>query len=334
MLSDAPRMDAYRNAIFGNRRMFAGKTVLDIGAGTGILSVLCAQAGAKKVYAIEASNIAEIARKVSKDNSYEDVIEVHQVKIEEFEILNESGLKVDNQRQIDIIVSEWMGFFLLHEGMLDSVINARDRFLRANGQMFPSTATLSLAPCQLPSLFETWNDVMGVQMQSFGKALRDQKSRKPEVMSVESSDLLHPGTAFAWIDLRDVTLGDLSEIQFNEIIVVQQSGQYQGVCIWFDVEFPTNEEEHCVILSTSPRSPLTHWKQTIMPLPESIQESVDPKYPIAMGMNMRRNEKNPRQYSLELLVQDPDEVEHPIPCDCILTKCILIKEHLRLTNNT
>lgn len=41
-----------------------------------------------------------------------------------------------------------MGFYLLHEGMLDSVLHARDKFLKPGGLMFPQTATIYAAPCE------------------------------------------------------------------------------------------------------------------------------------------------------------------------------------------
>lgn len=49
--------------------------------------------------------------------------------------------------KVDAIVSEWMGFYLLHEGMLDSVIAARDKFLKPGGKMFPESAVIYVAPC-------------------------------------------------------------------------------------------------------------------------------------------------------------------------------------------
>ncbi|KAK3088280.1 hypothetical protein FSP39_017014 [Pinctada imbricata] len=55
MLKDRPRTLAYKNFIEQNKNLFAGKTVLDVGAGTGILSLFCASAGAKQVYAVEAT---------------------------------------------------------------------------------------------------------------------------------------------------------------------------------------------------------------------------------------------------------------------------------------
>lgn len=53
----------------------------------------------------------------------------------------------DNMK-VDAIVSEWMGFYLLHEGMLDSVMAARDKFLKDDGLMFPESATIYIAPCR------------------------------------------------------------------------------------------------------------------------------------------------------------------------------------------
>jgi type I protein arginine methyltransferase len=47
--------------------------------------------------------------------------------------------------EFDIIISEWMGYFLLYESMLDTVILARDKYLKPDGLMFPDEATLYLA---------------------------------------------------------------------------------------------------------------------------------------------------------------------------------------------
>lgn len=60
--------------------------------------------------------------------------------------------KLPDGEKVDIIVSEWMGFYLLHEGMLDSVIFARDNFLKPGGLMFPETATLYCAPSRYVNL--------------------------------------------------------------------------------------------------------------------------------------------------------------------------------------
>ena len=62
MLKDAVRTDAYRDFIYENKDLFKNKTVLDVGCGTGILSMFCARAGAKKVIAVDNSDIINFAR--------------------------------------------------------------------------------------------------------------------------------------------------------------------------------------------------------------------------------------------------------------------------------
>lgn len=48
--------------------------------------------------------------------------------------------------KVDIIISEWMGYFLMRESMLDSVIIARDKFLKEGGSLYPSHCRMLMAP--------------------------------------------------------------------------------------------------------------------------------------------------------------------------------------------
>ena len=64
MLSDTVRMDSYHSAIRDNALNFEDKVVLDVGSGTGILAVFAAQAGARKVYAVEATDAAKFAKRL------------------------------------------------------------------------------------------------------------------------------------------------------------------------------------------------------------------------------------------------------------------------------
>lgn len=122
----------------------------------GILSIFCAQAGAKKVYAVEASDMVKLTEGVSRENKLNDKITVIHSKVEDID--------PNNIEKVDVIISEWMGFYLVHEGMLDSVLFARDHFLKENGILFPSVAKLYASPCQLPSMYDFWDDVYGVSM--------------------------------------------------------------------------------------------------------------------------------------------------------------------------
>lgn len=279
------------------------------------------------MFAVEASNIAKLAEAVVRENQVEHIVQVVHSKIEEFTL--PAGYE-----HVDIIISEWMGFYLLHEGMLDSVIWARDRFLSPEGLMFPASASINLAPCSVPSRFEEWDLVDGVRMQSLAKAIRAQKSQKPEVLSLEEDNLLHDGTVMAWFDLKEITLADLEELTFKEVIVIERAGRYQGVCIWFDCEFPINEDAgDSVVLSTSPHSSKTHWMQTVVVLPDEAHDDVEPKDPVAFSLLIKRNAENRRRYNMEMTLIDREDIDHSLPCDCIMTKCILTKAHLEAITN-
>ncbi|KAI3744095.1 hypothetical protein L1987_57170 [Smallanthus sonchifolius] len=112
MIKDRVRTETYKTAILQHQSHIEGKVVVDVGCGTGILSIFCAQAGAKRVYAVDASEIA-----------------LQDVQIDE---------------EVDVIISEWMGYMLLYESMLGSVIIARDRWLRLGGLILPSNAVVYL----------------------------------------------------------------------------------------------------------------------------------------------------------------------------------------------
>jgi protein arginine N-methyltransferase 1 len=136
MLKDSVRTLAYQRAIENNKDNFKDKIVLDIGAGTGILSIFAARSGAKHVYAIENAEIALFAREIIKKNGFEDKITVIKGKMEEVTLPVE---------KVDIIISEWMGYFLLYESMLDSVLWARDKYLAKDGKMLPDRAQIYVA---------------------------------------------------------------------------------------------------------------------------------------------------------------------------------------------
>lgn len=76
MLQDTVRTNAYRDAIENAASLFKNKIVMDVGAGTGILSLFCAKAGARKVYAVEASNLATVLPEVASKNGFSEIISV------------------------------------------------------------------------------------------------------------------------------------------------------------------------------------------------------------------------------------------------------------------
>lgn len=138
MLKDQARNEAYWAAL---QALAKGKIVLDVGSGTGFLSILAARAGAAHVYAVEASDMAEVSRHIVEDNMLSDNITIIKGRVED----------VTLPCMVDIIVSEWMGFYLVHESMMRSVLVARDRFLKPGGCVIPESADIFCAPANCDS---------------------------------------------------------------------------------------------------------------------------------------------------------------------------------------
>ncbi|CAE7843747.1 PRMT1, partial [Symbiodinium sp. KB8] len=156
MLKDEVRTKSYQQAILQSKHLFKDKVVLDVGCGTGILCMFAAQAGAKKVIGVDCSSILVQAKEIVKANGFEDTITLIQGKMEEV------TLPVD---QVDIIISEWMGYFLLYESMLDSVLWARDKYLAPGGLLYPDKATMWISAIEDGEYKEDkihfWDNVYG-----------------------------------------------------------------------------------------------------------------------------------------------------------------------------
>ena len=176
MLADQSRTGAYSKAIQQNEHLFRNKVVMDVGSGSGILALMAARAGARRVYAVEASDMARTIRLTARENGYGDVIQVISGRIEEISLLlredggegggeEGGGEGEEGERVVDVIVSEWMAIFLVQEGMLPSVLYARDHFLKRNGALFPSSARLYVQPGNLMARrqreLSLWDNVEG-----------------------------------------------------------------------------------------------------------------------------------------------------------------------------
>jgi len=132
MLEDEERINAFRIALSS---LSDKKVVVDVGAGTGILSMMAMDYGATCVYAIEMSEICHVAISNFQKKTYRRKISMHQCLTEEFTLGNDKA---------DLIVSEWIGYFLIFENMLPSVLAVRDKCLKEDGDIIPKEASLHI----------------------------------------------------------------------------------------------------------------------------------------------------------------------------------------------
>lgn len=128
--------------------------------------MFAAKAGAARVIGIECSNIVEYAKQIVEINKLDHIITIVKGKVEEVEL-------PDGIEKVDIIISEWMGYCLFYESMLDTVLYARDKWLKPDGMLFPDRATLFVIGIEdrqyKDEKINWWDDVYGFDMSPIRK---------------------------------------------------------------------------------------------------------------------------------------------------------------------
>jgi protein arginine N-methyltransferase 1 len=136
MLADRARTKALERAIGAAVR--TGSIVVDVGAGTGLLSMLACRAGAAKVYAIEETEIIGLAKEIIRNNGYDDRVT----------FLQGNSKKIDLPERADVVVSETIGAFAFSEEILSTLVDARRRFLKPTGHLVPEGIRVFVAPIE------------------------------------------------------------------------------------------------------------------------------------------------------------------------------------------
>lgn len=252
MIGDHARTDAFRRAIAEVVR--PGDTVLDVGTGTGILSFFAARAGAERIYAVDNSSILEVARRLAIANELDDRIHFIREPIETALI----------EEQVDVLVSEWLGFFALTETMFKSFVVGRDRFLAPGGKMIPSAVRLFLAPIESADLHVRdgtgfWErPIHGFDYSEMVQYEVDNLVTTSR--SISQSAYLAPPVELVAIDC----VQDSVEAYFFDSkveMVVERNGTLHGFAGHFDAVLSPS-----VTLSTSSYSDWTHWRQSFFPI--------------------------------------------------------------------
>lgn len=288
MLKDTHRTTSYRDAMWRNAYLFKDKVVLDVGCGTGILSMFAARAGARKVIGIDCSSVAVQARQIVADNGFKDVITIIQGKVEELEL----------DEKVDIIISEWMGYFLLYESMLNTVLYARDKWGAPGVRLFPDHANMYACGITDPQYksqkFDIWENVRGLDFSYFKRL----SYIEPLVDTVEANQICTDMTQFFSFDINTVNVEDLSFTR-SFSLTAQQEQLIDGICVHFDTPFCAGHER--VVLDTSPYSPPTHWRQTVLYLYHSLDMKAGEKADFTMKCSP--NVGNPRDLDITLHIE-------------------------------
>lgn len=286
MLKDQVRTGAYMRAIMNSAHLFKGKTVLDVGSGTGILCLFAAKAGAKRCIGIECSEIAGFATAIAKQNGFGDTITYVNGKVEEVELPVE---------KVDIIISEWMGYFLIYESMLDSVLYARDRWLVDGGLIFPDHAKLYAAGIEDADYKEEkigyWSQVWGFDFSPVQECVL----QEPISDIVEKSAIATMTQCILELDLYKCSRESLDFVAPYKLQAMRKDFIH-ALVIWFDVSF-----EACsppVVLSTAPGRTHTHWKQSVLYFEDALVVYKDDT--LSGMLAVRKSKENPRDLDVKL----------------------------------
>lgn len=144
MLQDAPRMRAFERAI--RRTVRPGDRIVDLGCGTGILGFMALRAGASHVDAIDRGPVIETARRIARENGFEERMTFHRAE----------STKVRLRRRADVLITETLGDLGVGEGMRASIRDARRRLLRPGARIVPERVWICAEPVSAPGLFDRY----------------------------------------------------------------------------------------------------------------------------------------------------------------------------------
>ena len=234
------------------------------------------------------ASIYNQAVEIVKENGFADTITLLQGKVEEV------VLPVD---KVDIIVSEWMGYFLIYESMLDTVLYARDKWLVPGGLLFPDKAQLYVCAIEDGEYRERklqfWDNVFGFDM----SAIKALAQLEPLVDCADPEQVMSNSALLLDIDLYTVTAPELDFTSTFEL-TANRSDYAHALCCYFNCEFSKTHNK--IKLPTGPLNKYTHWKQTIFYIDEPLIVHSGEK--IKGKFTVKRNAKNPRDLDIDIAV--------------------------------
>jgi len=217
LLSDTgTRLDRFAKALAGAIR--PGDTVLDLGAGSGILSILACRAGARRVYAVEDTDAVSMARALLASTPYRDRVE----------IVHGSSFDFRLSERADVLVADVHSTFGLQERGLAAMLDARDRLVKPGGRLVPASMQLCVAPADAADLYErsvnTWRRVVHeVNLE----AVRDLAVNTLHPARLSSVDLLAPPAALCTVDFATAASLHLAG---RVRMTAARAGTLHGIC--------------------------------------------------------------------------------------------------------
>ena len=263
MLHDDRRTSDYLAALA--EAVQPGDVVLDIGTGSGVLAIAAARAGARHVYAVEASDIAEVAERVFAANNMEDRIT----------LVAGWSRHVDLPEPADLLVAELIGNEPFEEEILETTLDARRRLLKPNARLIPQALSLLARPLLLPEnearqralgreSVERWRGLYGIDFEPLVDAAAAGPVNSPTEAEVAATWLpIGPPVALALLDL---TAFDAATVRAAADLALDSPGAVNAVAVTFRADL-YGAIAHTLDPWTRPTS---SWATSVWVLPDPL----------------------------------------------------------------
>ncbi|HZU84820.1 MAG TPA: 50S ribosomal protein L11 methyltransferase [Polyangiaceae bacterium] len=223
MIADPRRMGPYVRALEAVVR--PGSVIVDVGAGTGIFSLVACRLGARRVYAIETNEAVEVARELARENGCADRIVFFQADARDVEL----------PERADVVVSDLRGALPLYADHLAVIADARARWLKPGGVLVPERDSLVVAAVDAPDLYARALGPpvgpLGVTLESMRAHLRNATLYERAPGQVEPLTLVTESAPWATLDYASVVP---ATIRGHVELRVTHPGQAHGLVVWFE----------------------------------------------------------------------------------------------------
>lgn len=265
MLRDVPRVMAYKTAI---DRHVAGKSVVDLGTGTGILATFAAKAGASRVDAIEESPIGDVASEMFRANGCSHRITLHSANSKDV-VLRDPA---------DVLVHEIIGRDPLDENVVSYIADAKRRLLRPGGRMIPCRLEICCHAFEVTDQPYSDKDLFLRQAAELGglygldlAPFRDALSALPasafeHPIDVGNIATFHPRLLSGECQLRDIDFETDDDGKLDESVLCRVTMSEEGVLGGLLLHFRAHLDDTTAI-SNSPFAPPTGWRRGVKSLP-------------------------------------------------------------------
>jgi len=248
LIADAVRTNAYAAAIA--RTVRAGDVVLDLGSGTGVLAMLAARAGARRVFAVEQGHIADVAAALFEANGCA------------VELFHQRSTEIELPERANVLITETLGNLGFDEQIVPSVIDARRRLLAPEARIVPARVALLAAPVDAAQAHE--REVAFWSEPRFGldfAPARTIAANQVRAVELETAALLAEAAPLVDVDLATV---DAPGIRGSARFTVARGGVMHGFGAWFAATLADG-----IRVSNEPPLRTPNWRQALLPLDEA-----------------------------------------------------------------